>query len=102
MSDKIAKKRIEEKKVIDLMIDVYTKKHDDIDGQDLKDYASLKISKCPRMSEKSFCSTCKIHCYQKEYRENIRKVMRYSGPRMIFYHPILAIKHMLNTIKSKI
>ena len=50
MSDEIAKKRIEEKKVIDLMIDVYTKKHDDIDGQDLKDYASLKISKCTEES----------------------------------------------------
>jgi antitoxin component of MazEF toxin-antitoxin module len=28
-------------------------------------------------------------------RDKIRTVMRYAGPRMIFYHPVLAIKHLL-------
>lgn len=27
--------------------------------------------------------------------------MRYSGPRMIFYHPLAAIKHLAVTIKNK-
>ncbi len=43
-----------------------------------------------------FCSKCPIHCYKPKMREHIREVMRYSGPRMIFYHPIIAIKHMLS------
>jgi hypothetical protein len=29
-------------------------------------------------------------------RENIRVVMRYSGPRMIYKHPIAAVWHMID------
>ena len=29
-------------------------------------------------------------------REKIRMVMRYSGPRMIYKHPIAAIWHMID------
>jgi hypothetical protein len=31
----------------------------------------------------------------------IRKVMRYAGPRMLLYHPVLAIKHAVITLKQK-
>ena len=34
-------------------------------------------------------------------RNKIREVMRFSGPRMIFHHPILAIKHLVQTRKEK-
>ena len=27
-------------------------------------------------------------------REQIRTVMRWSGPRMLFVHPVLAVRHM--------
>jgi hypothetical protein len=27
-------------------------------------------------------------------REKMRAVMRFAGPRMLFYHPIDAIKHL--------
>ena len=33
--------------------------------------------------------------------EKIREVMRFSGPRMIFYHPYLAIKHVIESKKEK-
>ena len=36
------------------------------------------------METKTFCSNCRAHCYRLEMREEIRKVMRFSGPRMIF------------------
>lgn len=91
----IEKKREKEKKIVSLMIHLYCKYHNDIDEDELIDYAMNKINKCPMMKTKTFCSQCKIHCYQKEKQEQIKKVMRYSGPRMIFYHPILAIKHAL-------
>jgi hypothetical protein len=29
-------------------------------------------------------------------REKIRAVMRFSGPRMLLYHPITAIRHFLD------
>lgn len=91
----IEKKRQREKEVVSLMIHLYCSSHDDICEQELKNYALMRIEKCPMMEKKTFCSRCSIHCYEKEKQRQIKKVMRYSGPRMIFYHPILAIKHAL-------
>lgn len=97
----------QEKNVSFLMIDIYcrrkhqTKKENCSHCKELKEYVSFRLSKCPFGDEKMFCSNCKIHCYQKEMREKIRKVMRFSGPRMIFYHPILAIKHVIESRKEK-
>lgn len=67
----------------------------------LADYAALRIEKCPFMETKTFCSACKVHCYQSEMREKIRAVMRWSGPRMLFVHPVLAIRHLVETRKEK-
>jgi hypothetical protein len=33
-------------------------------------------------------------------REQIRCVMRYAGPRMMMYHPVLAILHFLDGLKG--
>jgi hypothetical protein len=35
-------------------------------------------------------------------RERIRQVMRYSGPRMIFHHPIAALRHLYYTQIEKL
>ena len=37
---------------------------------------------------------CPTHCYKPEMRERVRAVMRYSGPRMLREHPVLAIAHL--------
>lgn len=90
-----------EKKIVKLMIEIYSKHHDKKnleDNEEMKDllnYAYLRLNKCPFKDNKNFCSKCKVHCYQKEMREKIKKVMRYSGPRVLLYHPILFIKHQL-------
>jgi hypothetical protein len=31
-------------------------------------------------------------------RRKIKQVMRYSGPLMLFYHPVLAIKHLMRIV----
>lgn len=105
---KKALSRIEkEEKVVNLMIDLYYRHHDkqlktnSPECLDLKQYVKFRLSKCPFQENKTFCSNCKIHCYKPEYREKIKKVMRYSGPRMLFHHPIIAIKHVAETIKEK-
>ena len=41
------------------------------------------------------CSQCTMHCYKPVMREKIKAVMRYSGPRMLYRHPILTGKHYL-------
>ena len=63
--------------------------------QELLDYAYFRLDKCPFKDNKKFCSKCKVHCYKPEMRQQIKNVMRYSGPRMLFKHPILLFKHML-------
>ena len=96
-----------EKEVSFLMIDLYCRKKHKCkkeicdECKKLKDYVSLKLDKCPFGENKTFCSNCKIHCYQKDMREKIREVMKFSGPRMIFYHPILAIKHVVESRREK-
>lgn len=63
----------------------------------LIDYAQMRTRRCPHMAEKSFCSQCKTHCYSPQMREQIREVMRFSGPRMLFYHPVAALRHLYYT-----
>jgi hypothetical protein len=60
----------------------------------LFDYASYRLFKCPYGEEKPVCRNCRIHCYTKVLREKMQAVMRFAGPRMLFKHPILAIRHM--------
>ena len=67
----------------------------------LEKYARMRSDKCPFMETKTFCSDCKVHCYQPQMREQIRQVMRYSGPRMLFHHPVMAIRHLIERHKEK-
>ncbi|MDE7336699.1 MAG: nitrous oxide-stimulated promoter family protein [Clostridia bacterium] len=68
---------------------------------ELLSYATQRREKCPFGDEKTFCSNCKIHCYKPEMREKIAKVMRFSGPRTVFYHPTVAFGHLFETLKYK-
>lgn len=97
------KKRENEKKVVGKMIDLYASAHKDELSKlfELKEYAYKRIDCCPFMESKTFCSSCKIHCYQAEMRKEIKKVMRYSGPRMLLFHPILTISHALEDLRRK-
>jgi len=47
------------------------------------------------MAAKTTCARCAVHCYNPEMRRGICAVMRYSGPRMFFYHPVMALRHLL-------
>ena len=48
---------------------------------------------CPFGESKPVCSQCQVHCYQQKEREEIKKIMRFAGPRIIFRHPIMAMDH---------
>ena len=65
------------------------------------DYVIMRRTYCPFGDKKTFCAHCPIHCYRKDKREQIRKVMRYSGPRMLFYNPPMALSHIIDTFKYK-
>ena len=100
--DKIQHKREQELATVTEMIGIFCRDIHKTDGvhlchecQDLLDYVEKRVAACPRMEDKTFCSACNTHCYAPNRRERIRMIMRYSGPKMIFHSPILAIKHKL-------
>lgn len=68
---------------------------------ELEAYARARSERCPFMEEKTFCSNCTVHCYRPEMRERIRTVMRYAGPRMLFHHPVMAIRHMIESQRER-
>lgn len=107
MSEKVESKRQREKEVVSLMIRLYCQKNHKVksglcpDCQALNDYAAERSDRCPFMETKTFCSNCSVHCYKPEMREKIRAVMRFSGPRMMLYHPVLAVRHVIESKKEK-
>lgn len=64
--------------------------------KELADYCDKRLEHCRWGEKKPACKNCSSHCYAKEKREEIRKIMRWAGPRMFFYHPVKAIKHLIN------
>ncbi len=101
-----AAKRQREKETVSLMIRLYCRKNHGgkalcPDCAALDTYARQRSDRCPFMETKTFCSNCKVHCYKPEMREKIRAVMRFSGPRMLLYHPVMALRHVIETKKEQ-
>lgn len=96
------KKREREKVVVSEMIALYCRKNHKQktlcpDCASLLAYAIERSDKCPYMENKTFCSSCKTHCYKPEMRKKIHIVMRFSGPRMLTVHPVMAIRHLIES-----
>ncbi len=102
-----ADKREWEKRIVSEMIALYCRKKHGTKGKlcpecaALLAYARKRSDGCPFMETKTFCSNCRVHCYQPEMREKIREVMRFSGPRMLFSHPVMALSHLVESRKEK-
>lgn len=94
----------QEKKTINAMVRIYCHNHhktsDDLcaDCLTLQDYAHSRLDACPFNDEKPACNKCTVHCYSSKMKERIIEIMRYAGPRMIFKHPILSLRHLLDRI----
>lgn len=88
------------------MIGIYCKDHHDTKDQlcpecdELREYAFIRLDKCKFGEEKPTCANCTVHCYKPDKREQVRAVMRYSGPRMLLRHPLLAIAHIVDGKKT--
>lgn len=106
MKDKMDKKIEFEKKILREMILLYcNKKHKSntlcSECRELLEYSNNRVDNCKYIDEKSFCSNCKIKCYSPKTKEKIREVMRFSGKRMLFSHPILCVKHIIYSFKNR-
>jgi hypothetical protein len=62
---------------------------------ELMKYAETRTRKCQFGAEKPACKDCPVHCYSRPMREKIKEIMRFSGPRMIWKHPVMASLHLL-------
>ena len=103
----VQSKRQREKEMVGAMIALYCrKKHGSRGGlcpdcAALRDYACQRSDRCPFMETKTFCSNCHVHCYRPEMRQKIREVMRFAGPRMLFVHPVAAVRHLIESRREK-
>ncbi|MCX7825955.1 MAG: nitrous oxide-stimulated promoter family protein [Verrucomicrobiae bacterium] len=92
-----------ERRTVLAMIRIYCRDHHASRGElcakcvALWNYCRNRLDKCPFVEEKPTCVKCPIHCYQPAPREQIKAVMRYAGPRMMWRHPVLAIGHLLDS-----
>jgi predicted amidophosphoribosyltransferase len=96
-----------ERKTIRAMVRIYcrgehhTRKGLCADCAELLNYAELRLDKCPYQENKTTCANCPIHCYKPDKREQVRTVMRYAGPRMLWRHPVLALHHLMEGRKKE-
>ena len=91
-----------ERKTIEAMIRLYcADNHESQDGlcadcTELLDYAQVRLDRCPFQEGKTTCAKCPVHCYKPDRREQVRVVMRYSGPRMLHRHLIMTLFHFID------
>lgn len=93
--------RIEqEKETVQFMIELYCRKVEKNrelcpECRELIVFAHKRLDRCRYGEDKTTCQKCPSHCYPPHQREKIRLIMRTIGPRMLFYSPLKAIRHML-------
>ena len=66
----------------------------------LLDYATVRLDRCRYGREKPTCANCPVHCYQRARRDQMKAVMRYAGPRMLWQHPVLSLWHWLDGFRQ--
>ncbi|KMQ53066.1 hypothetical protein CHISP_0287 [Chitinispirillum alkaliphilum] len=94
-------KIVNEIKTAEQMISIFCKSNHSANSlcdecSELLEYSKQRLSACKFGDNKPACRNCKIHCFKPDMRSRIRKVMKFSGPRMIFHNPFATIKHVWN------
>ena len=89
----------EEKKTVEQMIRLYCRLKEGNETlcdecSELLEYAHKRLEHCKFGELKTTCRKCPIHCYKPVLREKMCEGMRFAGPRMMWYHPLDAIKHL--------
>ncbi len=93
----------EEQQVIRQMIQLYCRQKEGNETlcdscRELLEYATRRLGRCRYGATKPTCRKCPIHCYRPDMKARIQAVMRWAGPRMLFHHPLAAIKHLLREL----
>lgn len=104
--DKTRPRITRETKTVAVMIGLYCRAQHGgdrlcTDCSELLAYANERLEGCPFQEGKTTCAKCPVHCFKPAMRDKIRAVMRYSGPRMLRSHPILAMRHFMDRSRKK-
>ena len=92
-----------EKKIVEQMIRLYCR-HKEGNKElcqectEILNYAQKRLSNCKFGNNKPTCKQCPIHCYQPKMRIKIKQRMQWAGPRMLLYHPLTAIMHIVREL----
>ena len=94
-----------EYRTVEFMIRYYCRKKHKKAGlctecSDLLKYSEEKLKNCRYGENKPLCRNCQTHCYSKNFREKIREVMSFAGPKMIFVNPPMAVNHIIRNLKE--
>jgi hypothetical protein len=99
-TSRASKRLAREWQTVEAMVRIYCRDHHHSgfcpECKGLLDYASVRLDRCRFGAEKPTCAKCPVHCYQKNRREQVKQVMRYAGPRMLWKHPILSLWHWVD------
>lgn len=99
---------VREQKTMQLMVDIYCKNNHQSSGincsecRQLQEYARYRLEKCPYQERKTTCANCPTHCYKKSMRDQMREVMAFSGPRMVWRHPGYTLLHLWDGLKKPV
>ena len=91
-----------EAETIKVMVGIYCSHHHQLnvsdcpECSDIQNYALDRLNYCPFQEGKTSCKNCPIHCYKPSMKDEVKRVMRYSGPRMVLRHPVLTIFHFID------
>jgi hypothetical protein len=96
-------RRTREFKTIAVMLRMYCRAHHAAKDAllchactELHGYAQRRLERCVFGEAKPTCARCTVHCYKAAMREQIRQVMTGAGPRMVWRHPVLAVRHVID------
>jgi hypothetical protein len=59
-------------------------------------YAELRFDKCLFADNEPTCDNCPVHCYEPAMRDRVKQILRYAGPRVMYNHLFMAIRHILD------
>jgi hypothetical protein len=103
ITDKRFIRRARELRTMEAMLRLYCRGHGHSRGSPLcaacsglLEYAKRRLERCLFGDSKPTCTNCLVHCYSADMREQVRTVMKWAGPRMVWRHPVLALFHLLD------
>jgi hypothetical protein len=99
-------RREREKIIVQMMINMNCKANHRFEGKlcdecvELSAYAEKRLLSCLYGEVKPVCKECPVHCYSPQRREQMKQVMQFSGPRMIYQKPFYAFAHLIDNIMA--